>query len=86
MANKIVFDDGKEITLSTETTERLRKELLKPTPPKDFVYGDFSMKIKNKHLVISTDYQKERVVHRYLTELKKIRNQLNIYIDYLEEN
>lgn len=30
MANKIVFDDGKEVELSKETTERLRKELLKP--------------------------------------------------------
>lgn len=29
MANKIVFDDGKEVELSKETTERLRKELVK---------------------------------------------------------
>lgn len=29
MSNKIVFDDGKEVALSKETTERLRKELLK---------------------------------------------------------
>ena len=28
--NKIVFDDGKEVELSKETTERLRKELVKP--------------------------------------------------------
>jgi len=31
MANKIVFDDGEEVTLSKETTERLRKELLTPS-------------------------------------------------------
>ena len=34
MANKIVFDDGKEVELSKETTERLRKELVKPEPLK----------------------------------------------------
>lgn len=32
MSNKIVFDDGKEVELSKETTERLRKELVKPEP------------------------------------------------------
>lgn len=32
MASKIVFDDGREVTLSIETTERLKKELLKPEP------------------------------------------------------
>lgn len=32
MANRIVFDDGKTVELSKETTERLRKELLKPEP------------------------------------------------------
>lgn len=30
MASKIVFDDGKIVELSKETTERLRKELSKP--------------------------------------------------------
>jgi len=30
MASKIMFDDGRTVELSKETTERLRKELLKP--------------------------------------------------------
>ena len=38
MGNKIVFDDGKEVELSKETTERLRKELVKP--PYQFKAGD----------------------------------------------
>lgn len=32
MASKIIFDDGKEVALSKETTERLRKELLNNVP------------------------------------------------------
>jgi len=32
MSNKIVFDDGREVELSKETTERLRKELLNNIP------------------------------------------------------
>jgi len=30
MVSKIMFDDGRTVELSKETTERLRKELLKP--------------------------------------------------------
>lgn len=30
MSSKIIFDDGKEVTLSKETTERLREDLITP--------------------------------------------------------
>jgi len=36
MMASIKFDDGKEVTLSKETTKRLRKELLKP----EWKHGD----------------------------------------------
>lgn len=40
MVATIKFDDGKEVTLSAETTERLKKELLKPKLKHgDIVYG-----------------------------------------------
>jgi hypothetical protein len=42
MSNKIVFDDGKEVELSKETTERLRKELVKPEPYQ-FKAGDVAV-------------------------------------------
>lgn len=41
MSNKIVFDDGREVELSKETTDRLRKELIKPEPYK-FKAGDIA--------------------------------------------
>lgn len=86
---KIEFDDGKEVILSKETTERLRKELLKPTPPKDFEYLCFSMKISENgtHLIIDTDNvsRKHTKVVRNLKEAIEIRNQLNVFIDYLKE-
>lgn len=87
MAN-IDFGNGQVVKLSKETTERLRKELLKPTPPKDFECGLFRMKIDGGCLVIDSDYQSDRMstyVYRDLRQLKVIRNQLDLFINYLEE-
>lgn len=39
--SKIVFDDGKEVELSKETTERLRKELVKPEI--EWRHGDIAL-------------------------------------------
>jgi len=90
MANKIVFDDGKEVTLSKETTERLRKDLLKPAPPENFRDGDFSIAVSGgyaRHVEIDTNtgYGGCTRVCRNLASLKEIRNQLNVFIDYLKE-
>lgn len=89
---KIDFEDGKVVTLSKETEQRLRKELLKPTPPKDFEQGHFSIKAVSDSLVeidTHTGLPMESFlatkVFRNLKELKKIRKQLDIFINYLEE-
>ena len=89
---KIDFEDGRVVTLSKETEQRLRKELLKPIPPKDFEHGCFSIKVVSRGLVeidthtgLSVKDFPATEVFRNLVELKKIREQLDLFINYLEE-
>lgn len=87
---KIDFGDGQVVELSKETTKRLREELLKPTPPRDFEDGDFSIAVSGgyaRHVEIDTNtgYGGCTRVCRNLAGLKEIRNQLNVFIDYLKE-
>jgi len=85
---KIDFGDGQAIELSKETTKRLRKELLKPAPPKDFKDGDFSIEMVGESMVaIDTDTPSRNItrIYRGLEDLVEIRNKLNVFVDYLKE-
>jgi len=85
---KIDFGDGQVVELSKETTKRLRKELLKPAPPRDFEDGLLRMRIVERDMLeIDSDYEcgASTYVVRSLHDVIVIRNQLNVFIDYLKE-
>lgn len=52
----IKFDDGKEVQLSTETTERLRKELIKHNIPNSICVGQIYQINDSKYMVAVLGY------------------------------
>ncbi len=49
---KIITDDGKEIKLSKETSQRLREEFCKPEPKYQFQAGDVAETGLGKRIIV----------------------------------
>lgn len=87
MANKIVFDDGREVVLSKETTERLRKELL---VPKDYKDGNFRCRIIAGNefcpVALTTSGNEDEEITRDVADVKKYIEVLQEMVEYCEQN
>jgi len=87
MANKIVFDDGREVALSKETTERLRKELLAPPEYKDANLRCRITKNKLYPIALTTSGVREDwEVTRDVADVKKYIEALQEMVEYCEQN